>query len=623
MAFNNSKVLPSSKCVYVDNDAQALRQQGLLAFNNLGDALNSWDSNGEATKRFGYPSATAPATIILGGGTITSGQTEAGGTCYLNNDYVNIIGQGVDITILTNAASSNDGIINYQPSALHNVISHFTIKCGASSTYAIKWTGFSWTSLLNDIKVNGNPSSGFIFFSSANFRGTFENCIFDFSAQTGTAIPCQLGNANSGIIRSCSFIGSSTCPNVLYTAGNDNFYCVGCTFSGSVTSELVKIDGFTSNGRFVGCIFEAFTGRCVTITLSSTPEVTFEACNLYSAGNVCFSIASSPLTKIINCFIETTSSNKEGILLNAGSTGCVIFGCRIIGQGSGKAINSSIVVGIEVSHCTLRKPSANTATQGSSIGSTIQNIIWNPNNVEIESLANTTEQFPVGGLISWWKLDEPEAWIRKDSYGLNHLAPFAGGPAPNFDNSLINQVTARFTGTNADSLNKSGNGSLQLGNTDFTITAWFRTINNAAQYPMFVSKGGNSTYEFYLYHYGPGNQVVFDVAQTNGTRLAEADGPGFSSNVWNFVVGWVDTTARTVNVQVNNGTVFSSAPYTSGLSPSNLNGPWYIGGDALGLVQPLHIFSGDMADVGFYKRVLNATERSTLYNGGNGRTIQL
>jgi hypothetical protein len=625
MSFNTSKSTPSSKCIYVDNDWQAMRQQGLLAYSNLGDALNAWDSNGEATKRFGYPSATAPATIILGAGIIPCGQTEPGGTPYVNNDYVHIIGQGVDVTILTNTVSSNGGIINFQPAALHNIITNLTIKCGTSCSYGIYWTlGTNWTGLLNNVKVTGTPSNQFVTFASTNFRGTFENCIFDFSSYTGSSNPFQLGNNNSGTIRSCSFIASSSCPTAFYTAGNDGFYCTGCTFSGSPTGELVKIDGFTSNGRFVGCIFEAFTGKCVTVTLTSTPEVTFEACNFFTYGDVALSLGATKLTKIINCQIETASSNKDAILLTAGSTGCIIFGCRIIGQGTGKAINSVSTMAAEISHCTLRKPfHSNTPQNGLSISSNIQNQIWNPNNVEIDSYtSNNNNDFPLGGLVSWWKLDEPDSWIRKDSYGQNHLTPNNGGPVPNFDASLTNTVTARFFSGTAQMLSKSGNGSLQVGDIDYTITCWVRTQAINTQYPRFVVKGASdSTYEYILYHYGPGDGVYFDVGVGDGTRVATAGGASLPSNQWNFLVAWHDSVADTVNVQVNNGSVISV--HYSGVAAVPKNGPFFIGGDYQGTGLSIGVFSGDMGDVGFYKRVLSSTERSALYNGGNGRSIPL
>jgi hypothetical protein len=80
---------------------------------------------------------------------------------------------------------------------------------------------------------------------------------------------------------------------------------------------------------------------------------------------------------------------------------------------------------------------------------------------------------------------------------------------------------------------------------------------------------------------------------------------------WNFVVVTYDATSLVKSIQVNNGTVSSNAGTTafsntySQINLSCLNGSY---------------FSGSMAGVGYWNRVLTASEVTQLWNNGAGRT---
>jgi hypothetical protein len=80
---------------------------------------------------------------------------------------------------------------------------------------------------------------------------------------------------------------------------------------------------------------------------------------------------------------------------------------------------------------------------------------------------------------------------------------------------------------------------------------------------------------------------------------------------WNFVVVTYDATSLVKSIQVNNGTVSSNAGTTafsntySQINLSCLNGSY---------------FSGSMAGVGYWNRVLSASEVTQLFNSGAGRT---
>jgi RHS repeat-associated protein len=82
---------------------------------------------------------------------------------------------------------------------------------------------------------------------------------------------------------------------------------------------------------------------------------------------------------------------------------------------------------------------------------------------------------------------------------------------------------------------------------------------------------------------------------------------------WYTIVAWHDSVFNTLNLQVNNGTV-SSVSYASGAMDTTY--PLSIGAHANGT----YGINGRLDEVALYKRVLNPSERSWLYNGGFGRT---
>ncbi len=626
MSYNfNSQVFPGTNCIYVDNDAPALRSKGLLAYSTLGDALNAWDVGGEARRKFGTPTANNRATIILGAGNINSGQTEAGGSCYLNYDFVSIIGQGREVTTLVNNIATSDAIVIIYTSATAN-LSHFTIKPSASAVTCLK-TVNNWSGVVSNLKLTGNPSGGFWTWTGTFlYNAIIEDCIFDFSAQSGISVPFSLNANDAGTIRNCSFFTSSTCPSAFQWSSNASFVLKGCTFIGTATSAMIKCTttGGMSTPRIVDCHIEVSTGFGILLsTGNADPDILIQNCYIFAYTESCLSLTANKKTRIIGCTLETQGSNKDAIVLNTGTTGCTIFGCRIVGSGNGRAINSSLTIGVEVSNCTMRKQQRAISVPGESIGDTLQNNIWMPNNSEIEAFTgdSSTINFPMGGLVSWWKLNEDKSnSIRRDSFGTNHMAPFRN---PTITAGLANVNAAYFDATIVQQLKRFDHNSpsLAMGNFDWTWCVWAKFTLGTTNAIIYKNADGFTTWDFGFYYYQVDNLAYMDVGKNDGTRLADVGSAGLVSDAWNFIVGWHDSVADTVNIQVNNGTPVSDT--TGGGAPCSLNNPLYFGGTSLSVGSPTHRYEGGIADVSFYKRVLTSAERSFLYNGGNGRTIPL
>lgn len=87
-----------------------------------------------------------------------------------------------------------------------------------------------------------------------------------------------------------------------------------------------------------------------------------------------------------------------------------------------------------------------------------------------------------------------------------------------------------------------------------------------------------------------------------------------TSGRWYFIVAWHDTTADTINVQVDNGT-FDSASYTSGTR--NVATALNIGRHGTTGTY----MNGRIQYVGFWKRVLTQQEKTDLYNYGRGNAL--
>lgn len=213
-------------------------------------------------------------------------------------------------------------------------------------------------------------------------------------------------------------------------------------------------------------------------------------------------------------------------------------------------------------------------------------------------------------LVAYWKLEEASG-TRVDATGRgNDLT----------DNNTVTQATgivgnaAQFTAANSEYLSHADNADLSTGNVDFTVAAWVYLDSKPASVMGFVTKGsGGSTTnaEYSLQYLNTSDRfrlVVFDGGSNAGAAVANNLGSP-STSTWYFVVAWHDSVADTVNIQVNNGTVNSSA-YTFGSWDSTE--PLWIGRSSSGYQ------NGRIDAVGFWKRVLTAGERTSLYNGGAG-----
>jgi hypothetical protein len=213
-------------------------------------------------------------------------------------------------------------------------------------------------------------------------------------------------------------------------------------------------------------------------------------------------------------------------------------------------------------------------------------------------------------LISYWKLEEASG-TRVDSEP-------TGTPQDLTDNNTVTQNTgkisnaAQFTAANSENLSRADSADLSTGDIDFTVAAWVY-FDSVSAGRMLVTKGGNGQEEFFL-DLTAANEFRFYINISGANyKIATTSGFGATTGTWYLVVGWHDSAADTVNIQVNNGSVASTA--TTGSATADRSGTFFLGAYWNGVYH-----NGRIDEVGFWKKVLTSDERTELYNGGTGKT---
>jgi hypothetical protein len=180
------------------------------------------------------------------------------------------------------------------------------------------------------------------------------------------------------------------------------------------------------------------------------------------------------------------------------------------------------------------------------------------------------------------------------------------------DKGVKSNGAAQFTAANGESLSVADNANLSTGDIDFTIAGWVY-FDSVISLSGIISKDNNS-----------GNQREYDLRVSGGVPsfLCSSDGSSItivsssvtpSTATWYFVVAWHDSSANTINIQVDNATAVSQA-HAGGVYDSTSK--FVIGGRLEGTTD---YHNGRIDSVGFWKRKLTADEKTWLYNSGTAR----
>jgi hypothetical protein len=158
------------------------------------------------------------------------------------------------------------------------------------------------------------------------------------------------------------------------------------------------------------------------------------------------------------------------------------------------------------------------------------------------------------------------------------------------------------------------NADVSTGDTDFTIAAWVNLESKGA-FRFIVAKDGGVGIREYSFGYNAGSdRFVFNVSP-DGTALTTVTANNLGSPAVAtayFIVVWHDASANTITIQVNDGTA-NAAAHTTGVFDGAT--AFQVGAQGSSLSM-----DGLIDEVGFWKRVLTAGERTWLYNSGSGRS---
>lgn len=206
-------------------------------------------------------------------------------------------------------------------------------------------------------------------------------------------------------------------------------------------------------------------------------------------------------------------------------------------------------------------------------------------------------------LVAYWNLDE-ESGTRFDSVGANDLT----------DNNAVTSASgilgnaAQFTAANGGHLSINDNPALSMGDIDFTITSWVNmdTVDAVRVFLDKATSGSTTDAEYRLWQANAGDTFRFSMGDGASDNIVRDSGFIPIAGTWNFIAAWHDSAAGTANIQVNNGSVASGAyPFGSHDSAGALN----LGRRTDGV----QYWNGRVDEVGLWKRVLTAGERTTLY----------
>lgn len=202
-------------------------------------------------------------------------------------------------------------------------------------------------------------------------------------------------------------------------------------------------------------------------------------------------------------------------------------------------------------------------------------------------------------LVAHWKLDEASG-TRADSHGSFDLT----------DNNTVTSGAgllgdaAEFVAANTEFLNRLSIDStdLVLGDFDWTFALWVRA-------------GSLSSASGLITWGSPGVDMgLRAAATTGGISIRTASGnhsasAAISTGTWALLVVWFDAANDLIWLQMNDGTAESFAQATVASAATEFR---------LGRSEFSQMFDGRIDSVSVWRRLLDSSERSDLYNAGAG-----
>lgn len=209
--------------------------------------------------------------------------------------------------------------------------------------------------------------------------------------------------------------------------------------------------------------------------------------------------------------------------------------------------------------------------------------------------------------VAFWRLEESSG-TRFASAG-SGVDLTANGTPGNATGRIGNAVSLNGT---SQYLSLASTSAVQLGSTNFTITAWVYMNSVGGKV---LGKDTSGAREYLIS--ANGGFFSFDIFNSSGSNVSvnASTFGGPSTSTWYFVVCQYDDSSKLPSISVNNGTFDVGGSGLSGTVNSS-TAEFRIGARQFSGAEGY--FNGRIDAVGIWKRKLTSTELTTLYNSGNG-----
>lgn len=220
-------------------------------------------------------------------------------------------------------------------------------------------------------------------------------------------------------------------------------------------------------------------------------------------------------------------------------------------------------------------------------------------------------------LSAFWPLSESSG-TRRDLSGnaltLTDNNTVTGNTGPS--NAI--PASSEFVGANSESLSRVNSAPLQAGDIEFTIAGWY--YFSAAAWEAVLCKGSSLDgagleYSISVDADASSNVLLFYVRNTANTASTFiATGAGQAKNAWHFFVAQHDPTANIISIQLDGGTIATTA-HSGGILAST--GALHLGSTSV----PNRFFTGRQNHIGIWKRLLTNRETTWMRQAATGRTL--
>jgi hypothetical protein len=228
----------------------------------------------------------------------------------------------------------------------------------------------------------------------------------------------------------------------------------------------------------------------------------------------------------------------------------------------------------------------------------------------------------IRNLVSYWQLNEHFSLPKFDvrgAFGTNHMlnagpdAPPINGPTMIVGDTQCMRGT--WTVSNQEYAQSATKNGIVAPDKSFTVFGWMQPQQTNHGLILASIWDSSSNQRGWSVSWSPGDNFYRMLVSSNGI-----DQPGiltspdtFAVNTTRFVVGWYNGDDDTVNIQIDNGTIYSAA------GPSALHNSTADFRLGSAIFASLNSLAGQLQGVGYAQGVLTAGEKTWLWNDGDGR----